>query len=101
MGCAVDKMALRKVFLPVLRFSPDNNIPPWIFALIYYKGINYTAVSGGSSETSYHSTDMNNNKNNTKLHEVQKRWNAEYDVRLMMESKTFGDSGLGMLESVT
>jgi hypothetical protein len=67
-GLVVDKVALGQVLLQVLRFFPDDIIPPSLSTLMYYRGINHRPASGRISETSSHHIDMNNNNNN-KLYE--------------------------------
>jgi hypothetical protein len=37
-GFVVDNAALGQVFLRVLRFSPVNIIPPWLYIFIYHLG---------------------------------------------------------------
>jgi nitrate reductase gamma subunit len=50
-GFVVDKVVLGHVLLRVLRLSPVNSIPPWLFVLIYHLGMNNRLVGGRSSET--------------------------------------------------
>jgi hypothetical protein len=38
-GFIVDKVALRQVFIRVLRSSTVNIIPPWLSILIYHLGV--------------------------------------------------------------
>jgi hypothetical protein len=59
MGFVMDKVALGKVFLRVLRFSLVNITPSCLSILIYHLRLNISAVGDRSSETLCHHIDMN------------------------------------------
>jgi hypothetical protein len=59
----VAKMAMGQVFLPDLRFFPDDIIPPWFSIFIYYSGMNNRPVGGCSSEIQSHPFNINTNNN--------------------------------------
>jgi hypothetical protein len=64
-GFVVDKVALGHDLLRVLRLSPVDIIPPWLFVLIYHLGMNNRLVGGRSSETWSQLIDMDNNNRNS------------------------------------
>jgi hypothetical protein len=60
----VDKVALGKVYLQVIQFSPVNIIPPWLSILIYNLGDEQLAHCKPSSGRQSHPTDMINSSRN-------------------------------------
>jgi hypothetical protein len=65
-GFLVDKVALGQVLLRVLRFSPVNIIPPWLYNFIYHLGMKSRPTDDRCSET-VSPIDKNNKKSQTKI----------------------------------